>query len=168
MSNTITIELCAEDRARLDRLTAALERRIAQVDDFIANYQGAAESVQEETQPDPVQQKLAAAMAKASTPTEATEKAAEATEASTPPVTQPEEESPTEEAETPTDADVPTVTLEQIQQKVVQLAAGFGGTKKAKVKEIINAYGTKVSDLKDVPGKWSEVWAKLTALESEG
>ena len=27
MSNKITIELCAEDRARLDRLTAALERK---------------------------------------------------------------------------------------------------------------------------------------------
>lgn len=27
MSNRITIELCAEDRERLDRLTAALERR---------------------------------------------------------------------------------------------------------------------------------------------
>ena len=157
MSNNITIELCAEDRARLDNLTAAL----------IANGR-AVEALYKQNAPvtltgvDEVQKQLAAAMAKASTPTEAPEEATEAPEASAPPVTQPEEENPTEEAE------APTVTLEQIQQKVVQLAAGFNGTKKAQVKEIINAYGAKVSDLKDKPEVWTEVWNKLTALESEG
>lgn len=93
MSNTITIELCAEDRARLDKLTTALEQRVA----------------------------------------------------------------PAEKVE-------PAVTLEQIQQKVVQLAAS-GAEKKAKVREVISTYGTKVSDLKDKPEKWDEVWEKLTALE---
>jgi hypothetical protein len=157
MSNIITIELSAEDRARMDNLTAAL----------IANGR-AVEALYKQNAPvtlngvDDVQKQLAAAMAKASTTTEAPEEATEAPEASTPPVTQPEEENPTEEAE------APTVTLEQIQQKVVQLAAGFNGTKKAQVKEIINAYGAKVSDLKDKPEVWTEVWNKLTALESEG
>lgn len=165
MSNTITIEFCAEDRARLDRLTAALERRIAQVEDYVANYQAAAESVQEETQPDPVQQKLAETLAKAETPAEAPKSATEAPEASAPPVTQPEEETPTEEKSAPAETVKPTVTLAQIQQKVIQLAAGFGGSKKAAVREIINAHAKKVTDLpKD---KWAEVWDKLTALESE-
>ena len=33
--NKITIELCAEDRARLDRLAEILERRIVQADTFL-------------------------------------------------------------------------------------------------------------------------------------
>lgn len=61
----------------------------------------------------------------------------------------------------------PTVTLEQIQQKVVSLVAQ-GDAMRAKTREIISAYGKKVSDLKDLPEKWTEVWAKLTALEQEG
>jgi hypothetical protein len=154
MSNTITIEFCAEDRARLDRLTAALERRLER---RIAQ--------QEETQPDPVQQKLAETLAKAETPAEAPKSTTEAPEASAPPVTQPEEETPTEEKSAPAETVKPTVTLAQIQQKVIQLAAGFGGSKKAAVREIINAHAKKVTDLpKD---KWAEVWDKLTALESE-
>ena len=164
MSNIITIELSTEDRARLDNLTAAI----------LANGR-AVEALYKQNAPvtlngvDDVQKQLAAAMAKASTPTEAPEEATEAPEASAPPVTQPEAEAPTEEAEAPTEeAEAPTVTLEQIQQKVVQLAAGFNGTKKAQVKSIINAYGTKVSDLKDKPEVWTEVWNKLSALESEG
>jgi hypothetical protein len=56
----------------------------------------------------------------------------------------------------------PSVTLEQIQQKVVKLAAAG---KKAEVREIVTTYGAKVSDLKDQPEKWDEVWGKLTALE---
>jgi hypothetical protein len=56
----------------------------------------------------------------------------------------------------------PSVTLEQIQQKVVKLAAAG---KKAEVREIVTTYGAKVSDLKDQPDKWDEVWGKLTALE---
>lgn len=154
MSNTITIEFCAEDRARLDRLTAALERRLER---RIAQ--------QEETQPDPVQQKLAETLAKAETPAEAPKSTTEAPEASALPVTQPEEETPTEEKSAPAETVKPTVTLAQIQQKVIQLAAGFGGSKKAAVREIINAHAKKVTDLpKD---KWAEVWGKLTALESE-
>lgn len=60
-----------------------------------------------------------------------------------------------------------TVTLEQIQQKVVQLAA-IGEAKKAKVREVMRCYGSRVSDLKEIPDKWSEVWERLCSLESEG
>lgn len=156
MSNTITIELCAEDRARLERLTAALE------------------ALQPPTMhvdlpmPDPIQQKLAETLAKAETPAEATKTTAGETEAEAPANTQAPEEKPTEEEITPKAEVVePPVTLEQIQQKVLKLAAANGGAQKAKVRAIINAYGAKVSDLKDQPDKWIEVWGKLTALESE-
>lgn len=67
--------------------------------------------------------------------------------------------------QTVTEKPKPAVTLAQIQQKVVQLAAGSNGSKKAKVREIINAYAKKVSDLPE--DKWDEVWDKLTALENE-
>ena len=143
--NTITIELCAEDRARLDRLTAALEERAAQPTT---------------PAPDEAQQKLAEIVAKT---------AAEPQEAETVTDTQPEPEQPKEAPKTePQEAEnkpAPTVTLEQIQQKVVQLAAGFGGSKKAAVREIVNAYAKKVSDLPE--DKWTDVWEKLTALEQE-
>lgn len=147
MSNTITIELCAEDRARLDRLATALEART--------------------TSADPIQEQLAAVIASASTPTECPTEATEAPKADAAPIIQTEEEAPTEAEETtPAETPEPAVTLEQIQQKVVQLAAGFGGSKKAKVREIINAYAKKVTDLPE--DKWAEVWKKLTALEREG
>lgn len=159
MSNTITIELCAEDRARLDRLSNLLEQRIAQAATIMA--------MTDEPDPnqltiDDVQQKLAETLANA----EAPKTAAEETEAETPTTTQAEEEKPTVEEIAPkAEAVEPTVTLEQIQQKVVQLAAGSNGAKKAAVREIINAYAKKVSDLPE--DKWPEVWGKLTTLESE-
>lgn len=164
MSNTITIELCAEDRARLDWLIASLETSITQAGKALAIM---TEETSAPQKADPVQEQLAAVMASASAPAETHTEATEATEAEATPITQPEEEAPTEAEETtPAEAPKPAVTLEQIQQKVVQLAAGFGGSKKAKVREIINAYAKKVTDLPE--DKWTEVWEKLTALESEG
>lgn len=165
--NNIIIELCAEDRARLDRLTEALEAlqpptlhcslpspRPKPTDDI------------PEVDLDEVQQKLAETMAKASNPAETPKNAAEEAKAEAAPIDHPVEEETTHEEDAPAEEAEPTVTLEQIQQKVVQLAAGNGGTKRAKVREIINAYAKKVSDLPE--DKWSEVWDKLTALESEG
>lgn len=148
MSNIITFELSAEDRARLDKLTAALLTRTEQVENYLAgNYDEG-------------------------TPVEAPKTPTETTEADTPQTTPAEEEKPTAPAEqSQAEAlepkeEKPAVTLEQIQQKVVQLAAGFGGTKKTQVREIINAHAKKVSDLP--ADKWTEVWEQLTALESEG
>lgn len=136
--NNITIELCAEDRARLDRLAEALEK-------YPHKCENCAKTVAEG---------VTAFVAK------------EVSAPSEEPKSEPQE--PTKEeppATNPDDGPEPSVTLEQIQQKVIELAAGNNGAKKAKVREIINAYAQKVSDLP--VDKWEEVWAKLTALESE-
>jgi hypothetical protein len=148
MSNTITIELCAEDRARLDRLTAAL-------DNATPNCSACAETV---------------AKIVKDTPAEATQGSQDEPKAEAEENTQPTDEVPWEVAEAvaeaASEAPKPTVTLEQIQQKVRQLAAGFGGAKRAAVRDIINAYAAKVSDIPE--DKWPEVWVKLSALEQEG
>lgn len=81
------------------------------------------------------------------------------------PEEEPQAEEPTPAPEEPKTE--PSVTLEEIQQKVVKLCAA-GGDMKAKVRSIINEYGAKVSDLKDQPEKWDEVHKRLCALESEG
>jgi hypothetical protein len=162
MSNTITIELCTEDRARIDNLTAAL----------IANG-GAVEALFKQLQT-PIGDDIAKMAAAVVSPENALQHAEETTQTETPKA----EESPAPTEDTPpweepaapaAEAKAePTVTLAQIQQKVMQLATVNGGAKKAKVREIISTYGAKVSDLKDQPDKWTEVWGKLTALESEG
>ena len=149
MSNTITIELCAEDRARLDRLSAALEQRVTQEAGITLEIA------------DPLHKQLAEALAN----TEPQETPKEEPKVETTPT----EETPTQstqepESDAPAEKVEPSVTLEQIQQKVVQLAAA-GADKKAKAREVISTYGTKVSDLKDKPEKWDEVWEKLAALE---
>ena len=111
--NAITIELCAEDRARLDRLAEILERRIVQADTFL------------EAQEEDVKK------------------------------------------ETPAIAPQQSVTLAQIQQKVVQLSAANNGKHKAKVREIITAYSPTVSGLNDVTEAWPSIWESLLKLESE-
>lgn len=152
MSNTITIELCKEDRDRLDGLGILLSNLI----DRLAADNTPKLVITKLKEGDPGYHKPSAP-----------KNAAGEAEAETPATPQPTEEEPTvEEPAASAEAVAPTVTLEQIQQKVVQLAAGFGGSKKAAVREIINAYAKRVSDLPE--DKWAEVWAKLTALESEG
>lgn len=167
MSNTITIELCAEDRARLDRLTEALEALQLPKAEVLLDTD-APKPAPEQVTVDDVQKKLAETLAKTNDPAEAPKNATGEAEAATLPTDHPAAEELPWQEDAPAEPVKPTVTLEQIQQKVVQLAAGNGGAKKAKVREIINAYGAKVSDLKDQPEKWTEVWDKLTALESEG
>lgn len=142
MSNTITIVLCAEDRARQDKLTEKLDELIT------------------------VLESMRASSVPTSHPTEPQETPEEEPKAETLPTEEtPQETTQEPESTVPDEVVEPTVTIEQIQQKVVQLAAA-GADKKAKVREIISAYGTKVSDLKDKPEKWDEVWQKLTALEA--
>ena len=144
--NRITIELCAEDRARLDRLTEALGQITVQT------------VTAEPAEPDEVQQALTEVLAKAETATAPTEEPAKVE-------TPTAEEKPTEPTETSeAAAEEPKVTLEQIQQKVVQLCAADAG-KKAQVRAIITAHAPTVTALKDQPGKWDEVWKQLTALE---
>lgn len=146
-------ELCGEDRARLDRLTAALE-----------GASHCRHDVQETEQLaiDPELLALKKKMEEVQPLTEshgAKTEPQEPVEQETPATTPTEEEKPAEEPAKP------AVTLAQIQQKVVQLCAGFNGTKKAAVREIVNAYAKKVSDLPE--DKWAEVWDKLTALEEQ-
>lgn len=143
--NCITLRLCDEDRARLDKILAALEANGAK------NCAGCVESAvaMTKTALEPQETSAPAEPAPQETPTE--QEPAEKKEA--------QKEPETAQEPTPTK---PAVTLEQIQQKVVKLAAAG---KKAEVKNVITKYGLRVSDLKDQPEKWDEVWAKLTALE---
>lgn len=144
MSNTmqieVTLHLKDEDRARIDAILAALEK-----------CAGIA----------PNSAELAA---------EAVDAVKEAVKAATPIETTPEPENPKDEALTkPQQAPEPapkqpTVTLEQIRQKVVALTAA-GGTKKAQAREIVQAYAPKISALPE--DKLPEIWAKLTALDQE-
>lgn len=162
MSNTITIEFCAEYRVRIDNLTAAL----------IANG-GAVEALFKQLQT-PIVDDIAKMAAAVVSPENAPQHAEETTQAETPKAEEnpaPTEDAPPWEEPAAPAAEAkaePTVTLAQIQQKVMQLATVNGGAKKAKVREIISTYGAKVSDLKDQSDKWDEVWGKLTKLESEG
>lgn len=124
----VTIELSAEDRARLDGIQQKLDKLL------IA----------------PVALDMPQEQLKQAEPSNIT----------------PEPEKPKEEPKTETpEASKPSITNEQLQQKVVQLAAS-GSDKKAKVREIINRYAAKVSAIPE--DKLAEVWQQLTALESEG
>ena len=167
--NNIIIELCAEDRARLDRLAEALERKTCDscVKTALEVMGKPTENNIPEVDLDAVQQKLAETMAKASNPAETPKNATEEAKAETAPIDHPADEELPWSEDAPAEEPEPTVTLDQIQQKVIQLAAHNGGAKKAKVREIINAYGSKVSDLTEKPEKWTEVWKQLTALETE-
>ena len=174
MSNTITIELCQADRERLNHLIDSIDGVGALLMQLID--QGAPKLSITKLKPgdpgytpheDDLSVQLKATLDKAKEdPAQAPKNATGATEENTAPNTRPVEETATDEAPAPSaEAKAPTVTLEQIQQKVVQLAAGNGGAKKAAVREIVNAYAKKVSDLP--ADKWGEVWSKLTALEKE-
>ena len=115
----ITIELCAEDRARLDRI-------IAELSNLAGNPRQEQPNIETQANTFPVKEK------------------------------------PPHPTETVTEG--PEITLEQVQKKVVQLAAGWGGAKKAQVRAIINDYAPKVPDLP--VDKLPEVWERLLALEA--
>ena len=138
--NTITIELCAEDRARLDKILAALEKP--------RDCKGCVETV-----------------------TKATEHIVETMTTETP-EKQPEKSEPVKADEhpagvstapwEPTEAtqEEKTVAVQELQKLVVDLCAKG---KKDQVREIVNAYAKKVSDIPE--DKRNEVYAQLTALE---
>ena len=120
MTNIITIEICAEDRARLDKLTAALEavRTPIIVEETIAEPEDYATL---ETSP------------------EMTQKADEADGAQT---TQPESETP-KEAEKPA---APAVTLEDLRSKYMGLSAT---PKRDEARAIIKSYAERISDIEE-------------------
>ena len=146
--NVITIELCAEDRARLDTIIEQLGS--LRQPDCAACVAGVASYI---------------------------EKAAAVLDAH--PVAEPFPAAPSQEVKWETDPDdlkemlekainpepaKPAVTLEQIQKKATQIAAG-SADKKAKLRAIVNQYAAKVTDLPEA--SWPAVWDELCKLESE-
>lgn len=141
----IITELCTEDRARLDKIIEGLSRHCDSCAKTMVDTINALKV--------PVPGEIL------------TRSASESKPSTTPPE---DKNAPRAEIFPKPVVMRPAITLEQIQQKVVQLAAAGNGTKKAKVRAIISAYGKKVSDLKDKPEVWAPVWDELTDLEREG
>lgn len=165
MSNHITIELCAEDRARLDRLAEALEKKSCdlcvnqalQWQEQILRAKDTAEK--KEKEPDPIQQKLAETLAKANEPVEAPKNATEETETSTPPTTPTEEEKPTDEEPTQLPSKK-TVGRAELRAKVIELSAkGL----KEQTRDIVRTYAQTVTAVPD--DKVTECYERLVALE---
>ena len=134
--NNITIELCAEDRARLDRLAEVIEAMTTPQAPQILGE--SAEPEKESTHPAEME------------PTPFPEEIEPEAPASPIPTTEPE----------PVEEDAPAVTHKDIAKLVIDLA---GAGKKDKVKEIVNAYAVKVSDIPE--DKLAEVHKQLTALQ---
>lgn len=138
MSNIITIELCAEDRARLDHINVNLTELIMRV---MGNQAPDMGEVLQKAAPE-LAEKLAAQHPVA-------DPFKELPKAEPVPF---EQEAPKQEA--------PQYKLEDIQQKVVALSASG---KKAEVREIVKSYAEKVSAIP--ADKFGEVMAKLIGLE---
>lgn len=138
MSNTITIELCAEDRARLDHINVNLTELIMRV---MGNQAPDMGEVLQKAAPE-LAEKLAAQHPVA-------DPFKELPKAEPVPF---EQEAPKQEA--------PQYKREDIQQKVVALSASG---KKAEVREIVKSYAEKVSAIP--ADKFGEVMAKLIGLE---
>lgn len=131
----VTTELCEKDRELISDLTHAIVQLTIQLkgDTEAAEHYGKCFMGDVKTPPQPA--------------------TAEETEQ---PKNEPTEEA--EPAETPTAA--PTVTLSDIQQKVVALSAAG---KKAEVRGTIKKYADRVSRIAEEA--YVEVWDELTALE---
>jgi hypothetical protein len=158
MSNTITIELCSEDRARLDRLAEALERKTC--DKCVATAMEFAKlRIEPKPETDPVQQALAETLARATETVEAPKNAPEEAEPSTQTTTPPEEEKPTGEEPTPAPT-TKAVDRAELRAKVIELSAkGL----KEQTKDIVRAYAQTVTAVPE--DKVAECYAKLVALE---
>ena len=144
MSATITIELCAEDRARLDHINVNLTELILRITGNPAPDMG---EVLRKTAPE-----FAGKLAEQHPVTEPFQ---ELPKAEPVPFEQPEPPKP----ETPK-PETPQCKLADIQQKVVALSASG---KKAEVREIVKSYAEKVSAIP--ADKFGEVMARLAGLE---
>ena len=148
--NNITINWSAEDRLRIDKLISLLEG---------LNVAAEAKGLIERKVVEEIIYEPESTMGQVNdTPTETPQEALqEVVEEQTPPETENVPDEPTEE-ETATPA--PTVSKQDILQKVIALC---GAGKKAEAKDIITTYADSVSDLPE--SALNEVWDKLTALE---
>ena len=146
---TVTVELCTEDRARLDRLIAAAENA-----NPFSRATGALKSLADRAK-DLADEALA-------------QEAAEApqTEAVEEPKKNPtEEEKPAEtEPAKPEEAPAPTVTSADVRALVQKLVAPGTGKRDA-TKEIVTQYAANVGSIPE--DKLAEVYEKLKALEVE-
>lgn len=148
--NKITIELCAEDRARIDAVIAALENR--------PNCEGCVKAAFEMTERAQAKAKTTKVEANEDTPTTTTTEAEAPAE--TPaeyPIDEPPFDIPEPDAPEP---DAPKVDRADVQRMVVELSAAG---KKSEVKEIVMAYAERVSAIPE--DKLAEVFAKLNTLE---
>ena len=167
MSNTITIELCAEDRARLDRLTAALEAKsthreskscIERAWEKIADKSTASEEPKDELQERLENTLKEAAEFVGADRAQATVEPQEAPASTDEPKA---EEKPTDEENT---APVPekTVTHQDLLTKVIEVSAKDIKLK-AQARKIVLSYAPRV---KEVPeDKLTECYNKIVALE---
>ena len=149
--NRVIFEFCAEDRARLDRLAALLEK----VQTHFSVVTTDADGVKYVKDGTVSIEKAAAALANS---------------AAAPQTVEPErpEETPPFEVDTPTpEPEQPerAYTHAEVQAVVVRLASPKGG-KRAEVRAIVTAYAKSVSQIPE--DKLGEVMEKLTALEQEG
>lgn len=131
MSNiTVIVELCAEDRARLDRIAGLLADNQPKV------YQ--------------------------TVPTETAQEPATAPEAEAPVNDSPAPEAPEQPEPAAAEEPVKTVTKEELQALVQELAAPGTGKRDA-VKAIVQQYAKKVSDIPE--DKRAEVMQQLIDLK---
>lgn len=160
MSNNITIELCAEDRARLDRLAAALERKAC--DKCVATaMEFAKHRIEPQPESDPVQKALAETLAKAEAAVEPQKNATEEAESSTP-TTTPLEEETTADEEPAQPESTKTVTHAELKAKVIELSAKDLKLK-AQAREIVLSYAPTVGGVPE--DKLNECYKKIVALE---
>lgn len=157
MSNTIVIELCAEDRARLDRLAEAMERKtcdrcVTTAMEYIKTATAQA------SEPDPIAEAAKKALGLTDAQESPVEPQEEA-ELSTPTTTPQEEEKPMveEPVTTPTE---PTVDRAELRAKVIELSAkGL----KEQTRGVVQSYAPTVAAVPE--DKVTECYKKLVALE---
>lgn len=145
----MTVELCPEDRARLDAIIDGLGALKLQSQNTI--------------EPDDAQKALAAVLEKKNAaPTEAPKNAQDAPETLEHPTLDPFPEMPTaqeKQNEAPAEKAKPKVSMEILRSLAITLSAAG---KKDQVREIVHAHASKVTDLPE--NVWGEVYEKLDAL----
>ena len=156
MSNKITIELCTEDRARLDRLATLLDARIIQAQVALENTVTEANDLKDE-----LQERLENTLKEAAefVGTDRTTPAAEPQETPAPTDIPKAEEKPTDEEKT-APSNKKTVDRAELRAKVIEVSAkGL----KEQARTIVNAYAPTVAAVPE--DKITECYEKLDALE---
>lgn len=171
----MTVELCTEDRARLDKIIEGLATIGKRpdcskcVNDVADLMERACDCIDKASKApkelDDVQKKLAEVVNenKKTDTVEAPKNAQDEPKASDHPTLDPFPEAPTaieEPSEVAEEKEEPTVTLEMLKSKVIMISAAG---KKDQVRELVLSYAPKVTELP--ANVWAEVYKKLCALE---